>query len=217
MICAFCGTEFPKVWQRQKKRHRPTCSMSCAAHLRERHRFEAYAATPPKGAPDDTTWHPYGYWVSPSTGNVYARRDGRPITATDSSGYINVHFRGPGGANLNEKAHRLVYEVVHGEITDPALEINHVNGDKKDNRIVNLELVTSSENQRHAFAIGLQLPLRGTAHPRAKLSEDQAAEIYLLRDSERSANSVARDYGVTAGAVLHIWRDKTWTHVTMAL
>ena len=49
--------------------------------------------------------------------------------------------------------HRLVAEAFLGDVTNK--EVNHINGDPKDNRISNLELVTRLENINHAFRNGL--------------------------------------------------------------
>ncbi|MGL4852319.1 MAG: NUMOD4 motif-containing HNH endonuclease [Paraclostridium sp.] len=49
--------------------------------------------------------------------------------------------------------HRLIAETFLGSLE--GLEVNHINGDPKDNRLANLELVTRLENIRHAFRNGL--------------------------------------------------------------
>lgn len=51
----------------------------------------------------------------------------------------------------NHQAHKLIWCFVFGEwITYPDAEIDHVNGDRADNRIQNLRKVTKSMNQRNS-------------------------------------------------------------------
>jgi hypothetical protein len=45
--------------------------------------------------------------------------------------------------------HRIVYQLFNGLIKEDGLQIDHINGDKTDNRISNLRLVTGSTNQKN--------------------------------------------------------------------
>jgi len=69
-----------------------------------------------------------------------------PLTCAgnlDKSGYIRIHVVGRKVA-----AHRLAWFFSHGEW--PQQEVDHINGDKSDNRINNLRLVTRSQNQMNS-------------------------------------------------------------------
>ena len=52
------------------------------------------------------------------------------------------------GTRTQTSAHRVVAEAFLGS-TD-GLEVNHINGDKSDNRLCNLEIVTKNENESHS-------------------------------------------------------------------
>jgi hypothetical protein len=60
-----------------------------------------------------------------------------------ANGYIQVRFLGK-----LYYAHRLAYYLMTG--TEPAGEIDHINGDTTDNRWNNLRVVTGTVNQRNA-------------------------------------------------------------------
>lgn len=59
-------------------------------------------------------------------------------------GYCHVHLRPKTG-----RVHRLVWEAFMGKIPDN-MEVNHKDGNKQNNRIENLEIVYTRENQSHS-------------------------------------------------------------------
>lgn len=70
-----------------------------------------------------------------------------------NSGYNVVSLR-VNGKTKHHLVHRLMGETFL-ENYNPKLDINHINGNKKDNRLRNLECITRSENILHARRIGL--------------------------------------------------------------
>lgn len=67
----------------------------------------------------------------------------------DYHGYLIIKFKGK-----QYKAHRLCWLLYYGSIDD-TLVIDHLNGDKLDNRISNLRLVLMAENNRNTKAKGI--------------------------------------------------------------
>lgn len=100
------------------------------------------------------------YIVDAATGSVFGR-GGKKVGRIGMRGYVEIHAGG--GTYL--KAHRVIWEAINGPIA-AGMQINHINGIKHDNRLENLELVTSSENLRHAYRLGLA-DARGDRNGRA--------------------------------------------------
>lgn len=83
---------------------------------------------------------------SEATYAVHLNRVGFPAGSISSEGYRKVHIDG-----AYHPAHRVIWLMQTGEwISYPALEIDHINGNRADNRWGNLRKVTKSENQRNA-------------------------------------------------------------------
>lgn len=82
-------------------------------------------------------------------------------------GYLHVVLVKGYGKRYNKSVHRLVASTFI-ENVDEKPQINHIDGNKLNNNISNLEWVTPSENIRHGYSNGLHL--KGESHGMAKYS-----------------------------------------------
>lgn len=95
------------------------------------------------------------------------------------------------------------------------LEVNHIDGDKTNNQVENLEWVTGSENVRHAYTNGLTKPCRGINHPCSKLSEQDV--LWIKQNArEYGIRKTARKFGVSHTVVLGILNNERWKHIVVS-
>lgn len=146
--------------------------------------------------------------------STVGRQRGRMIRCyCDSKGYLMFGLCLPGRKRVPTKVHRAVALAFLGPCPSGA-QVNHISGDKTDNRPVNLEYVTCLENIHHAWRTGLRRAdqLRGEKHGRAKLTEKQVREIRSAQGGS-PATVLARRFGVTPQAILAVQNYETWRHV----
>lgn len=85
--------------------------------------------------------------------------------------------------------------------------VNHKNGNKKDNRVENLEWVTASENWRHAIATGLA---RSIGEITRKLSDE---DVRYIRSVNESAEILAERFHVTTRTILKVRSGATYKDI----
>ena len=78
--------------------------------------------------------------------------------------------------------------------------VNHIDGDKHNNNITNLEWATLTEQQQHAYKLGLKKPMNGVNHPSHKLSKEDVIWIrkhYKAHDKEYGMIPLSKKFGVS--------------------
>lgn len=125
-------------------------------------------------------------------------------TKNPNNGYMQVTLM----KNRKKKVvyvHSLVAEAFLGE--NKKATVNHKDGNKQNNHVLNLEYATYSENNQHAYNTGLHA--KGEKHYQAKLTREQVAEI---RQNGKTAPYyiIALKYGVAPATIRDIIINKTW-------
>ena len=151
------------------------------------------------------------YYTVTSEGEFFSDNSGKMKTRNRAgTEYQIINFMKQDGKKKTYRAHRLVLMAFNPINNMENLEVNHINGDKTDNRLENLEWCTPSENQKHAFKIGLQKARRGEESNFSKLSENDIKSIFDLREQGLLQKEIADIVGCTRSNISYILNHKTW-------
>ena len=108
------------------------------------------------------------------------------------------------------KIHRSVAQTF---ITNPnnLPQVNHIDGNKKNNMVTNLEWVTAQENAIHAYKNGLNQT--GENSTSSKLSKEDINYIrshHIPNDSVYGSAALGRKYNVHPSTISKIVHNKNW-------
>ena len=164
-------------------------------------------------------WRPVvglvGLYEVSSAGRVRnLRRNGRIMAGwVNRSGYRQVNLTHRCGIAETCSVHSLVAFAFYGKRPKGKV-IDHRNGIKTDNRVWNIQYVTSKVNAHRAVKLGLmQFFKQGEQNPNAKLSEAQVVEMRAMRRSGMRLCELARHFGVRDNLVYNVVTRRSWKHV----
>ena len=126
----------------------------------------------------------------------------------DSAGHYLLVDLGFGKERKTFLVHRLIAQTFLGDTKD--MQVNHINGIKQDNRILNLEICTHSQNMLHAYnSLNIKksaLGKTGALHPRSKpLLQIKCGVVVGEYDS---INTVTRLFGYDASTIVKCCKGK---------
>jgi len=110
----------------------------------------------------------------------------------------------------------LIHQVVASVFIGPCpigMQVNHKDGNKRNNAASNLEYVTPGNNTRHAWAIGL-CSAKGDRNGRSKLTPQCVLKIRAACKAGVLMTQIAKEFSIDPSTVSQIAAGKRWGHLT---
>ena len=151
-----------------------------------------------------------------SRGAVAMKRKGKMMN-------FSLHHKGYRKASLSKVENGISKQrafFVHRLVASAFIEnpnyknqVNHIDGNKLNNCVENLEWVTNQENIDHAKRNNLLNKVNGEKHGMSKLSSETVKDIKMRLNLSQSNKMIAAIYGIDPTTVSDIKRGRTWKHI----
>ena len=141
---------------------------------------------------------------------------GKNITKRKNKrGYYEIRV-GINGKYEDRIVHRLVAKTFIPNLENKP-QVNHINGNKLDNRIENLEWNTNSENQKHAYKIGTQPNKKGSNNSNTSLTDDIVINIINIFNLGKKPSIISKELNISLGIIRNIVQGRTWKHLNIPI
>lgn len=136
---------------------------------------------------------------------------------------LTDNFRGYLGIKIDHiqfKIHRMIAFQFLWNKNGKMPTVNHINGKKIDNYYKNLELVTRSDNLKHAYLMNLKRHMSGEYHPISKITNSDAEYICKLLIKYKGWSKdvfeqmLSEGYQISKAIIDLILYKKTWTSIS---
>ena len=92
--------------------------------------------------------------------------------------------------------------------------MNHIDGNKANNHVDNLEWTTPKENTIHSHQVLKHMRNQNSEkNSMSKLTEEQVIEIIHRCSCGEKDKEIAKDYGVSRETITSIRLNKSWKHI----
>lgn len=145
-----------------------------------------------------------GVYRISNRGNVFSIKNGYNLRLSDSHGYRSARLTNNGVRKIGS-VHRIVAKHFISN-TECFPEVNHINGNKSDNRVENLEWCSRKRNVEHANALGL-------CNYRKKMDDFKVLALHTMYNSGFTLTEISKYYKISVGTASAIASGKHWKHL----
>lgn len=155
----------------------------------------------------------FEYYVR-DDGTIYSARTNKVLSPQlDKDGYQKVQMMSTDGKRHRYSVHRLILENFNPVEGMENLQVNHIDGNKENNKLENLEWTTCKENIQHAIDNNLRAKINGAA----KLTIEQVKEIFVRSHRGEKNVDLGREYNLHPDSIGKIKNQKLWKQITKDL
>lgn len=151
-------------------------------------------------------------------GEIYSPASNRWIKPFyDRNKYLRVSLQDTNKVRKSIPLHRLVLNTFKPCENSINLTVNHIDGNKENNNLSNLEWMTNKDNIKHAFNNNLRNE-QGENNYFHKLKESDVLQIVdLLLFTQYTYNEIATWWDVNEETIARIKRKISWKHLTTTI
>lgn len=141
-------------------------------------------------------------------GNIFSFKSNRylkPYISSKPNQYPRIKLS-KNNKDYMFSVHRLVAETFLENKNNKPI-VNHIDGNKNNYKLSNLEWVTHKENSKHSIEKGLLKINKGKKHHNTKLSEKDVVDIY---HSKENYETISKRYSITKSTISRIKNETLW-------
>ena len=135
------------------------------------------------------------------------------ITFDPASTKQKGHYYEWGLNGSSMPVHRLVAFYFFNTPLDSNLDVHHINGDKHDNRLCNLEILSRREHHLRDVEAGRRPSADEIRIQQRKYTPEQVRHMRELYNQGRSMSSIAREYDYQFGTIRQIVKYMTYKDI----
>ena len=154
------------------------------------------------------------YFIN-AKGELFTDNGQKKMKDALKNGYVKNCLTLKDGSQKFFFRHRLVMLCFQPNENAENLQVNHIDGNKLNNALSNLEWCTNQQNRIHAVRLGLAASLKGEQNPANKLKEEQVLDIIQDLLHHVPYSKICNKYNCSKSTISAIKNKRNWKYLTI--